>query len=64
MYGGLSHIRVDRLSEGGGAKLDTKRSVFVGNLPFDADEEQLRAHFERCVLCLMSFHALIDSNTL
>lgn len=41
------HIRVDRAVRSSGAKDGSnKRSVFVGNLPFDVTEESLRAHFE------------------
>ena len=36
------HIRVDKAAQ---RKADSKHSVFVGNLPFDVDEEELRAHF-------------------
>jgi nucleolar protein 12 len=35
------HIRVDRVQ----ATHDASRSVFVGNLPYQADEESLEAHF-------------------
>lgn len=35
------HIRVDRVQ----ATHDASRSVFVGNLPYHADEESLEAHF-------------------
>ncbi|KAH9487683.1 RNA-binding protein 34 [Bulinus truncatus] len=40
------HIRVDiaALSK----KHDKKRSVFVGNLPFNVTEEAIRSHFEDC----------------
>ncbi|KAJ3057343.1 Nucleolar protein 12 [Rhizophlyctis rosea] len=38
------HIRVDKV-EKGGVKHDTKRSVFVGNLPFDVDDESLWGKF-------------------
>jgi hypothetical protein len=33
---------------GGATRYDHKRTVFVGNLPFDAGEEAVRAAFERC----------------
>jgi RNA recognition motif-containing protein len=33
---------------GGAPRYDHKRTVFVGNLPFDAGEEAVRAAFERC----------------
>jgi nucleolar protein 12 len=37
------HIRVDRV--GATATRALKRSVFLGNVPFDAKEEEVRAHF-------------------
>ncbi|KAJ8285036.1 hypothetical protein COCON_G00038860 [Conger conger] len=40
------HIRVDRASKS--ASHDHKRSVFVGNLPYDVNELPLRNHFEEC----------------
>ena len=41
------HIRVDRAARSSDARDGAnKRSVFVGNLPFDVTEESLRAHFE------------------
>ncbi|XP_016407840.1 RNA-binding protein 34-like [Sinocyclocheilus rhinocerous] len=40
------HIRVDRVSRHTG--LDHKRSVFVGNLPYDVMEPPVREHFEDC----------------
>ena len=41
------HVRVDRAARSSDAKDGAhKRSVFVGNLPFDVTEESLRAHFE------------------
>jgi len=36
------HLRVDRV--GNAATRDPKRSVFLGNLPFDAKEDAVRAH--------------------
>lgn len=42
------HLRLDLASRTGGRGHPHKRSVFVGNLPFDADEEALRAAFEEC----------------
>nr|XP_061843974.1 RNA-binding protein 34-like [Nerophis lumbriciformis] len=38
-------IRVDRV---GSTSHDHKRSVFVGNLPFDVKELAMRRHFEEC----------------
>ncbi|GFR92336.1 RNA-binding protein 34 [Elysia marginata] len=40
------HIRVDISTMS--KKHDKKRSVFVGNLPFDVTEEDLYSHFEDC----------------
>ncbi|XP_043108051.1 RNA-binding protein 34 [Puntigrus tetrazona] len=40
------HIRVDRVSQHSGH--DHKRSIFVGNLPYDIMELPLREHFEDC----------------
>ncbi|KND02361.1 uncharacterized protein SPPG_02831 [Spizellomyces punctatus DAOM BR117] len=40
------HIRVDRSVKDN--KHDVKRSVFVGALPFDINEEAVRAHFSQC----------------
>ncbi|XP_027018546.1 RNA-binding protein 34 isoform X1 [Tachysurus fulvidraco] len=40
------YIRVDRVSQHGSH--DHKRSVFVGNLPYDIMELSLRQHFEEC----------------
>ncbi|XP_047499498.1 uncharacterized protein LOC125045943 [Penaeus chinensis] len=40
------HLQVDRVS--GSRKVDPKCSVFIGNLPFDANEEELREIFQDC----------------
>ncbi|KAF8467759.1 hypothetical protein BDZ91DRAFT_723028 [Kalaharituber pfeilii] len=40
------HIRVDSVAHP--AKHDTKRSVFIGNLDFEAQEESLWRHFVSC----------------
>ncbi|XP_051967119.1 RNA-binding protein 34 isoform X2 [Xyrauchen texanus] len=40
------HIRVDRVSQQ--TAHDHKRSIFVGNLPYDIMELPLRQHFEEC----------------
>ena len=43
------HIRVDKLSKGVEDKAQhCQKSVFVGNLPFTADEEELRQSFSGC----------------
>jgi hypothetical protein len=41
------------------SKADTKHSVFVGNLPFDVDEEELRKHFEGCGIEGISFVRIV-----
>ncbi|XP_076880939.1 RNA-binding protein 34 [Brachyhypopomus gauderio] len=40
------YIRVDRVSKK--ASHDHKRSIFVGNLPYDINELHVRKHFEDC----------------
>ncbi|XP_024145617.1 RNA-binding protein 34 isoform X2 [Oryzias melastigma] len=40
------NIRVDKVTDG--SSHDHKRSVFVGNLPFDINEQAFRKHFETC----------------
>lgn len=40
------HIRVDLASKDN--THDQKRSIFVGNLPYDMEEEVLRKHFSEC----------------
>uniref|UniRef100_A0A8K9XK73 RNA binding motif protein 34 n=1 Tax=Oncorhynchus mykiss TaxID=8022 RepID=A0A8K9XK73_ONCMY len=40
------HIRVDRVSKS--SLHDHKRSIFIGNLPFDINELPVRQHFEEC----------------
>ena len=42
----VRHIRVDRVSE---PVKDPSRSIFVGNLPYAADEESLAKHFAEIV---------------
>jgi nucleolar protein 12 len=39
------HLRVDKVREDGRAKYDPKRTVFVGQVHFEAGEEELRALF-------------------
>lgn len=39
------HLRVDRIGGENGGKLDYKRTIFVGNLPFTADEDDIRSFF-------------------
>jgi len=40
------HLRVDIASAS--SKADKKRSVFLGNLPFDVQEDEIRGHFTDC----------------
>ncbi|KAI7861962.1 hypothetical protein BDF14DRAFT_1746505 [Spinellus fusiger] len=40
------HLRVDSAS--GSKQFDRKRSVFIGSLPFDAQEEELWTFFKEC----------------
>ncbi|XP_060099066.1 RNA-binding protein 34 [Heteronotia binoei] len=40
------HIRVDLASES--TSHDNKRSIFVGNLPYDVDDDTVRHHFSEC----------------
>ncbi|XP_015275312.1 PREDICTED: RNA-binding protein 34 [Gekko japonicus] len=40
------HIRVDLASES--TSHDNKRSIFVGNLPYDIDDDTVRDHFSEC----------------
>ncbi|XP_069497489.1 RNA-binding protein 34 [Ambystoma mexicanum] len=40
------NIRVDRAS--GGKSHDNRRSAFVGNLPYDAEDQVVRDHFAQC----------------
>uniref|UniRef100_A0A3Q3JBM1 RRM domain-containing protein n=1 Tax=Monopterus albus TaxID=43700 RepID=A0A3Q3JBM1_MONAL len=40
------HVRVDRVTDS--SSHDHKRSVFVGNLPFEINELVFRRHFEEC----------------
>ncbi|OCT62107.1 hypothetical protein XELAEV_18043190mg [Xenopus laevis] len=40
------HIRVDMASKS--SSHDNKRSAFVGNLPYDIEEESIRKHFSQC----------------
>ncbi|KAK2162570.1 hypothetical protein LSH36_96g05026 [Paralvinella palmiformis] len=42
-----NHIRVDFLGSKN-KQHDHKRSIFVGNLPFDVHEEEVRKHFSEC----------------
>ncbi len=39
------HLRVDRVGAAAAAARDPARTVFVGNVAFDASEEEVRAHF-------------------
>ena len=39
------HLRVTRANE---KEIDTKTTIFVGNLPFTTDEEEIRNYFKEC----------------
>ena len=45
---GGRHLRVDLVAKKGVKPVETQMSVFVGNLPFTADEEKLRSCFSDC----------------
>ena len=40
-----NHIRIDSVAQANSGIASTKKSVFVGNIPFDASEESLRQVF-------------------
>lgn len=42
------HLRVDIAAGDGSEKYSSKKSVFIGNLPFDVNEDEIRTHFEDC----------------
>ena len=42
------HLRIDRVEKKTITPLQNQHSVFVGNLPFDADEERVRLVFSTC----------------
>ncbi|XP_078673103.1 uncharacterized protein LOC144912125 [Branchiostoma floridae x Branchiostoma belcheri] len=46
IVGGSHHIRVDLASNS--QKFDHKLSVFVGNLPFDVEDDSVYEHFSQC----------------
>ena len=46
MFGGERHMRVDLAGRAG--VHEHKRSVFVGNLPYNVDEEEVRVAFSKC----------------
>ena len=61
-FGGR-HIRVDLVGKKESAKMEESRaSVFVGNVPFTADEEKLRDCFSDCG-CVESVRIVRDSKT-
>ena len=45
---GDKHIRVDVDAKGADEKNDFESTIFIGNLPWVLQEEDLRAHFEDC----------------
>ena len=44
-----NHLRVDRIGKKNHKKEDQKRSVFLGNLPFNVEEEQIHTFFAKGV---------------
>ncbi|XP_078592351.1 RNA-binding protein 34-like [Branchiostoma floridae x Branchiostoma japonicum] len=46
IVGGSHHIRVDLASNS--KKFDHKLSIFVGNLPFDVEDDSVYEHFSQC----------------
>lgn len=46
LWNGTHHIRVDRVTAK--VEYDPKKAIFIGNLPFDAEEEQIRDIFVDC----------------
>ncbi|XP_054848206.1 RNA-binding protein 34 isoform X1 [Eublepharis macularius] len=54
------HIRVDLASES--SSHDNKRSVFVGNLPYEIDDDTVRDHFSQCGT-VMGVRIVRDRNT-
>ncbi|XP_066280947.1 RNA-binding protein 34-like [Branchiostoma lanceolatum] len=46
IVGGSHHIRVDLASNS--QKFDHKLSIFVGNLPFDVEDDSVYEHFSQC----------------
>lgn len=45
---GDKHIRVDVDAHGAEEKNDYESTIFIGNLPWVLQEEDLRSHFEDC----------------
>nr|XP_056709308.1 RNA-binding protein 34 [Euleptes europaea] len=54
------HIRVDLASQS--TSHDNKRSIFVGNLPYDIDDDTMRDHFSECGT-VMGVRIVRDRNT-
>ncbi|KAK9454171.1 hypothetical protein V1511DRAFT_502947 [Dipodascopsis uninucleata] len=55
------HLRVDSVAHP--AKQDTKRSVFIGNLDFECNDEELWAHFDKNVGEVEYVRIIRDSKT-
>ena len=45
---GDKHLRVDIDSKAEGQENDYESTIFIGNLPWVLNEEDLRKHFEEC----------------
>ena len=59
-----NHLRVDSIRKTGGGKVfDRTRTVYVGNLAFEAGEEELRNHFDRLGVLVESVRIVRDSRT-
>ena len=63
------HLRVDRIGAAGKRhkKEDQKKSVFLGNLPFNVEEEQVHSFFARGVSggedCIVNVRIIRDRGT-
>lgn len=42
-----NHIRVDSCSGGSKPKVDSRKTLFLGNLPFNIEEQKVREFFEQ-----------------
>ena len=56
---GTRHLRIDSLNP---TLYNTRTSVFLGNLPFYTDEEELREHFAKVYLSFLSFLSFLLLN--
>ena len=58
-----NHLRVDSLRKTGGKVFDRSRTAFVGNLAFEAGEEEVRRHFDALGVEVESVRVVRDSST-